>query len=247
MNASSQDRRGRTKHLALASSEGAPVATVAAQAAPLPYAGSAAGQISVYAGYLGARDDGSLQVVHNGAVLPVQMASSCLLQAQAADLVAYVLVGETGYVVHVLKTAASQEAPPRVQLPPDAELAVGAGTLTLSAPRIAVQTPALQVDTERTEFRAREAQMLAERAFSVVGALDAVWTSVKMAGTLWRSVFDRHESHAQHHLRMSEGSDAVKAPIVDVQADTLASTRAENVAVDAKTLVKLRGGQVHIG
>ncbi|KPF67721.1 hypothetical protein IP84_12315 [beta proteobacterium AAP99] len=246
MNASPEDRRGRTKHLALASSKGASVESIAA-AAPLPHIGSAAGQIALHAGYLGAREDGSLQVVHNGAVLPVQLASSCLLQAQAADLVAYVLVGETGYVVHVLKAAASNEMPPRVQLPPDAQLAVGAGTLTLSAPEIALQTPALKVDTERTEFRAREAQVVAERAFSVVGALDAVWTSVKMAGTLWRSVFDRHESHAQHHLRVSEGTDAVKAPIVDVQADTLASTRAENVAIDAKTLVKLRGGQVHIG
>jgi hypothetical protein len=248
----------RPAHLRLAPVDGVTERSSDTAAHPPAQKGAASAdssEVALYAGFVGAaapmlrdRSSGSgLSLRHAGSELPAHTAASCLLQAAPGDLVTYSVLDGRAYVLHVLRRAETEGARPEIRLPADTLMTVASGELSVRADRVGVQADDLTVSTERVEFRAREAQSVVERAFSVIGQLDAVWTGVKLAGTLWRSVFDRHESHAQNHQRSSTGSDHVQAAVVDVQAEQLACTRAENVAVDARTLVKLRGGQVHIG
>jgi hypothetical protein len=197
-------------------------------------------------GLIHRREDGRLGVQVHSRLLDVQVAASCLLQPSAGDLVAFAEAGPHVWVLHVLQRAV--HAPAIVELPAGATLQTASGSdLHLQAATLKVNAEYVDVQANRSRLRGSTSEIVLETCLSVVQSFEAVWQQARLVGKQWFSVFDQHQSHAREHRRNSEQLDAVQAAVVDIRGKSLASIHSEHVAVDAKQLVKIRGGQIHMG
>lgn len=177
-------------------------------------------------------DQGCLVQTANG-VHAALLAASCLLMPGPGDRIAWV-ADDTGclYITAVLRRAGGRQA--IVELPGDALLRPRHGSLSVQVP----DTLGLAAATLNANAG----------SVSLTGGLvELAVGKLKMAGESVSAVFDRIFSHARQQTRVVEGIDMLNAQTIDHRAQVLASVDARTVAINGQQLVKLRGGQIHMG
>lgn len=204
-----------------------PVAALLPAPTPTPWQGPGVVCASAEDGWVINADTGSFTA---------RLAASCLLQPQVGDTVwccGVVTEGEAAryWLTHVLDRAEPSAA--RVELPANATLATADG-------RLALHTDALLVRSQRMD-------VICEQASVIGAAWEAVVGAVQLTGQTLRSVFDRVTHTAQHHQRVTSGSDSVHANIIDLRAGQLATIQGEHVLVQGEKLIKSRAAQIHMG
>lgn len=181
--------------------------------------------------------DGGWVVNADTGSFTARLAASCLLQPQVGDTVwCCGVVSETEgaaryWLTLVLDRAETASA--RVELPANATLATADG-------RLAMHSNALLVRSERMD-------VICEQASVIGAAWEAVVGAVMLTGQTLRSVFDRVTHTAQHHQRVTSGTDIVQAHMIDLRASQLASVQGEHVLVQGEKLIKSRAAQIHMG
>lgn len=158
-------------------------------------------------------------------------AASCLLAPGVGDSV--LVCGphaQSLYVVAVLERAA--DTPCQVLLGKDAEIRAS-GRLSVSSDELLV--------------RARQATTLVDQITSFGRELTASIGKVKLVGNIFESMFQRVSHFAGQSTRTVEGVDQLRSGTVDFRAERSLSLQGSEIIATAKTLVKVDGGQIHIG
>jgi hypothetical protein len=158
-------------------------------------------------------------------------AASCLLLAQPGDRV--LVSGPNAsalYVIAVLETASVR--PCQLALGQDAEISVS-GKLSLA--------------TDELVVLARRATTMIDQLSSFGRELSASIGKLKLVGNLLETFFDRVGHFAGHSVRTVEGVDQARSGTIDYRATQSLSLQGSEIIATAKTLVKVDGGQIHIG
>lgn len=158
-------------------------------------------------------------------------AASCLLLARPGDRV--LVSGPNAsalYVIAVLETARTR--PCQLVLGQDAEISVN-GKLSLT--------------TDELVVRARRATTVIDQLCSFGRELSASIGRIKLVGNLLETFFDRVGHFASHSVRTVEGVDQVRSGTIDYRAAQSLSLHGSEIIATARTLVKVDGGQIHIG
>lgn len=192
--------------------------------------------------------DGAPRIEIDGRWQPARVAAGCLLRPDEGDLVLWFVDQDAAWVLHVLERASGSARAPQVSLPAGAVLgAQEDGALSLRAGALNVECQAMTVNADDVSVTARAARLVADSCLSVGRLVESAFGTFKLVGEHFSAFFDRVHSHAREHHRTSQELDLVKAGSLDLRAEQLASVHAANVAVDGEQLVKLRGGQIHMG
>ncbi len=191
--------------------------------------------------------DGSPRIEVDGGWRAARVAAGCLLQPQEGDLVLWFVDGDAAWVLHVLERAPADTAP-QVCLPDGAVLGTrDEGALTLRAGALGVECRNLNLESEEVSVVTRAARLVTDTCLSVGRLAESAFGTLKLVGEHFHAVFDRLHSHAREHQRVSQEIDLVQAGTLDLRGSQLANVHAPNVTVEGEQLVKLRGGQIHMG
>jgi len=193
-------------------------------------------------------DAGSHRVQTELGTVRARRAASCLLEPEPGD---EVLVSGPApdclYVIAVLERRT--QAPASIVFVGDTRLAVSGGSLSVEADS-AVHLEAgerLALTSNAFNLRAKEATTLIDRLNAVGKDLTASIGQVKLIGNLLESFVDRITQFAKGSLRVVEGTDHVRSGVVDYQAEQTVSLRGRQLLATAEELVKVDGGQIHLG
>jgi hypothetical protein len=193
-------------------------------------------------------ETGEHEVATEIGMLRARRAASCLLEPEPED---EVLVSgpslECAYIIAVLERRTA--APMNVAFVGETRLSVSRGSLRLRADGT-IQVEAgeeLALTSENFTLRAREAITLIDRLHAVGKDLTASIGQAKLIGNLLESFVDRIAQFAKSSLRVVEGADQVRAGVADYQAEQLLSLRGRELLATADELVKIDGGQIHLG
>ena len=177
--------------------------------------------------------------------LSARRAASCLLEPVVGDRVWFVVEeGVAGqqcaWVTAILEREAG-EAPARLSVEGTSELRVDAPKLTLrAATRLDLQADELRV-------RGRLAQVLLDECSSVVRTVFTHARKVTIVSTLIETLAERISAHSQTSQRTVEHIDQVKAGTIDYTAVHSARVAAEHALISGAEIVKVDGGQIHLG
>jgi hypothetical protein len=174
---------------------------------------------------------GEMQVALPEGDRQARRAASCLLVPGVGDRV--LVCGphaDALYVVAVLERAS--DAPCQYSLGRDADISAS-GRLTLASDELVV--------------RASRATTLIDQLASFGRELTASIGRAKLVGQVFESLFDRVGQFAGHSTRTVEGVDQVRSGAIDYRAERSVSLQGSEVMATAKTLMKVDGGQIHIG
>jgi hypothetical protein len=174
-------------------------------------------------------------------------AASCLIAPQVGDTVLLAMEGAKAWILAVLERA--QQGPLSIESAQDLVIGSTAGRVRIHGLEgVSVISPAdlaLQADT--VHMQAREGQVLCERLSLLGRSMLAHLGKIEWVGDLLEAVADRMRITSRHSLREVEELDQLRAGSIDHRAEGSYSLRAQNTLVSAKDLVKLDGGQVHLG
>jgi hypothetical protein len=188
-------------------------------------------------------------VVHtDAAVYRARKAASCLLEPLVGDKVLLVTDMEDGdYVLAVLERDAGQLS--TLRLPGDAQIKLASGRLTVSARdgigmesarEIAMQSASLKVEALKGDVTVHDLSLVGDAWRSCVDR-------VKSVGRTFDSILERCHQRVSRSYRVVDELDQVKAGQIDYQAETTLQMHAKYNLMTADELVKLDGGQIHIG
>jgi Protein of unknown function (DUF3540) len=175
-------------------------------------------------------------------------AVSCLLAPAVGDRVW--VVGEPAgslYVIAVLERADPQ-APATLTFAGDVAVTAG-GRMTLAARAgLDLATPAaLSVGADELDVQARRGRVALQQLCVVARSVFASLTRVTRVGEVLELLVDRVTQRSKHSVRAIEGLDHTQAQTIDYRAHGTAQIQAEHALVNGKELVKLDGGQIHLG
>jgi hypothetical protein len=176
-------------------------------------------------------DRGLLRVSLPQGDVVARRAVSCLLLARPGDRV--LVSGPNAsalYVIAVLETASA--GPCQLALGQDTEISMS-GKLSLV--------------TDELVVRARRATTVIDQLSTFGRELSASIGKIKLVGNLLETFFDRVGHFASHSVRTVEGVDQVRSGTIDYRASQSLSLQGSEIIATAKTLVKVDGGQIHIG
>jgi uncharacterized protein DUF3540 len=175
----------------------------------------------------------SYRVNVEGDALDATRAASCLLEPEPGDRV--LVAGSTvdgAYIIAVLERR--NESPTRIGFQGATQITVSGGGLNVSA-------------DEGLTLHAKHGTAVIDR----VSVFGREWVasigSVKLIGNLLESFVDRLTQFARHSLRVVEGTEQVRGGIMDYRAQQSMSLRGREIVATAEELVKVDGGQIHIG
>ncbi len=196
---------------------------------------------------LGEHPDGGWMIDGGPAPRVAQRAASCLLAPVAGDRVW--VVGETGgslYVLAVLERA--QGATATLAFEGDLSIAA-AGRMTLgSGQDMQLHTAgSLGVGADQLQVQARSGRAVFQELSVIARSVFASLCTVTRVGKVLELLVDRVTQRSQHSMRAIEGLDHTQAGQVDIQAETTAHVQATHALVNGKELVKMDGGQIHLG
>ncbi|MBM4359035.1 MAG: DUF3540 domain-containing protein [Deltaproteobacteria bacterium] len=196
------------------------------------------------------RREGPSFVVRAGSELvTAERAVSCLVEPEIGDRVLLVREAEGGAFVLAVLRRDSANTTTRLSLEGDVALTVGSGALeVLAREGVTIASP------KEVALVAGELRAAASRARTALGELVHVGASVlgqvdtvKLVGQALDVVVERSIARAKRAFRFVEESDTVRAGEIDQRAEGLASLRGEHAVVTAEKLVKVDGGQIHVG
>jgi len=166
-------------------------------------------------------------------------ATSCLVQPQVGDLVAFVEGGQdASYVTAVLERPGG--APLILKLPPGTVLQCEAGPLELRADMLALRARALSVEGEQAHLNVEQIVGVGRRASWSFGA-------VKFTAELVESFTERVLQFSRWSQRMVDGPDQVRARQMDYRAEQTMQLQAQTMIANAEKLFKADSEQIHIG
>ena len=217
----------------------------AARAAPAPR--TPAALVQRYATVRAVSEDGIL-VDDGGETRLVRQATSCLIDPLVGDLVLIVapVSDPGGHLLAVLERDSSE-----------ATLSVP-GDLTITAPRGRVSVRAsegLELHSDRTlDLRADEARLQArsgkiflQECAAVIRTMFASLAKLTHVGNVLELLVDRVTQRSEHSTRVIAGSDQTHARDIDQRAENSVQVRSQRTIVDGREVVKLDGGQIHLG
>ncbi|WP_455845877.1 DUF3540 domain-containing protein [Pantoea agglomerans] len=150
--------------------------------------------------------------------LPVHTAVSCLIAPQNADCVAVLIVDDKLWITDVLYCADASR--PLTLRSAHAELAIEADSLSLHANRD------LTLESPKFTLVSRTSRWVAEKMFQVAGHLQTRCRSAE---------------------RLVRESDSVSAEHIAHRAGASYRVDSELTAVNGRSVLKIDGGQVHVG
>lgn len=190
---------------------------------------------------------GRIMVQAGGRRMAARRAASCLVEPEPGDLV---LVGgdlARCYLLAVLERAGT--APLRIAGEGDVELLARGGTVRLvgeegveiaTAREVRITAEAIAVKSSRAALFIDELSVVGRSAVAHIGRLRAM-------GSVLESFVDRVMMRARRSVRLIEESDHTRAGSIDLRADATLQAHGETSIVTASTLVRLDGGQIHLG
>jgi len=196
------------------------------------------------------RCDGAKLVVRTRAdLVTAERAVSCLVEPDVGDRVLLARDDEGATFVLAVLRRNTPDATTRLSLEGDVALTVESGSLEVSArDGVTIASPG-EVALVAGELRAA-----ASRARTALGELVHVGASVlgqvdtvKLVGQALDVVVERSIARAKRAFRFVEESETVRAGELDHRAEGLASLRGAHALVTAEKLVKIDGGQIHVG
>ena len=192
--------------------------------------------------------EGAFVVDDGRAHRTIQRAASCPLEPAVGDRVW--VVGEAAgslYAIAVLERARPSE-PATLAFPGDVAITAG-GHLTLHAKDgLDLVTPGTTtVSAGELDVRARTGRAAIEELSLFARSVFASLAKLTHVGQVLELLVDRVTQRSQHSMRAIEGLDHTSAQTIDYRAERAAHIRAEHAIVDGKELVKLDGGQIHLG
>ena len=194
--------------------------------------------------------DGEIFVDEDGRSRLVQQATSCLLEPQVGDLV--LIVGSDddpgGWILAVLERPQAGEA---VLAAP-----AGAGLTLKASGRVRVEgsagidivTPAaLELRADETRLQSRSLRLFLDECAAIVRSAFASLTKLTHVGEAVELLVSRFTQHSEHSTRVITGVDHTQAEEIDLRAGNNVHVRSERTVVNGREVVKLDGGQIHLG
>lgn len=166
---------------------------------------------------LGRRDDGSLMAAESPAT-ELQIAVSCLIEPQAGDSVCVLLSDNVWWITDVL--SCRDKSRPLVLRSAHASMSIEAASLSLHASqRLTLKSPSLTLMSQTSRW-------LADKMVQIAGHLQTRCKSAE---------------------RLVVESDRVEAEHIQHQAKASYRVDSELTAVNGRSVLKIDGGQVHVG
>lgn len=175
-------------------------------------------------------------------------AASCLLAPGVGDRVW--VVGEPTqdlYVIAVLERAEA-EAPATLAFEGDVALSAR-GRLTLAGGEgMDLHTPqGLGVSADELHVHARTGRAAFEELSVLARRVFASLLRVTRVGEVLELLVDRVVQRSKLSVRAIEGVDRTRAQTIELQAEGAAHVQATHALVNGTELVKMDGGQIHLG
>ncbi|GAA5164919.1 DUF3540 domain-containing protein [Viridibacterium curvum] len=191
--------------------------------------------------------DGIHEISHAGGVLRSRCAASCLIAPNVGDTVLLVSDGSCAWILAVLERL--DKSALRIESEHDIAIHSSAGKLSLQgAHGLSVRSDtALDLSADTLHLQAREGNVLVEQLSWLGKSALAHLGRIEWVGNLLEAVSERMRITTRHSLREVEELDQVRAGTMDQRVEGTCTIRAENTIVTARELVKLDGGQVHLG
>jgi hypothetical protein len=192
--------------------------------------------------------EGDHILVQSGARrLPARRAASCLIEPAPGDLV---LVGGTVMRCYILAVLEQQaEGTTRIAVPGDLELVAPQGRVRVAARQgidlttpeeIGISGTAVTVKADRGRLLLDDLVVIGRTALAHLGRARAI-------GQAFETVVDRILTRSKRSVRVTTESDYLRAGEVDIRATGTLHAHGETNILTASTLVKVDGGQIHLG
>lgn len=177
-----------------------------------------------------------------------ERAASCLLRPEVGDEVLVALLPDRrAFVLAVLVRDGAR--PTEVRVEGDLRLCAEGGRVALSGSEgVAMVTPRdVEMVAGRVSIKAVATSLVSE-AITVVGkAVASELDRVKLSARTFDAVLERFTQRAKRSIRVVEETDHLRAERIDYAADKSLAMNGENAVLTARELVKVDGGQIHIG
>ncbi|MFO7564010.1 MAG: DUF3540 domain-containing protein [Enhygromyxa sp.] len=170
--------------------------------------------------------------------LTARRAASCLLEPAVGDRVWFVVEPQRCFVIAVLERDA-EDRPAQLSVEGEAELR--ADRLTIHA------REHLNLRSEELQVRGRIAKVVLGECSTVLRTLFTHASKATFVGKHLETLAERITAHSKTSQRSVEQLDQVKAGTIDYRATSSAQIGAEHALITGAELVKVEGGQIHLG
>ncbi|KIG12363.1 hypothetical protein DB30_01554 [Enhygromyxa salina] len=179
----------------------------------------------------------------------VRQATSCLLEPLVGDLVLLVapVRDPGGHLLAVLERDSTQAA--TLSAPGDLVLATPRGRLSVrGAQGIELHTDkTLDLRADEARLQARSGKFFLTECAAVIRTMFASLTKFTHVGELLELLVDVVRQRSEHSTRVIAGTDQTQASDIDHKASNNVQIRSKRTIVDGREVVKLDGGQIHLG
>lgn len=174
-------------------------------------------------------------------------AASCLLEPQAGDEVLLAIVPERGAFILSVLVRSGEAA--RLRVEGDLEIQVANGGVVIAARDgiDLVSTSNVGITSETLKLTTKAAEMVLDNLSLVGATVQAQMTKVKVIAESIDQVADRLTQRLKRAYRFVAEMDQVRAARVDIAAEKTMNLHAQNAVMTAEELVKVDGGQIHLG
>jgi len=179
--------------------------------------------------------------------LPARHAASCLIEPAPGDTV--LVAGDIArcYVIAVLDRAT--DVPTRIAVCGDLEIVAAAGRLRLAAgDAVELATPGeMTLSAGTATMRAERGRFLLDDLVVIGRTALAQLSRMRAIGQAFEMVVDRILTRAKRSVRFVSESEHVRAGEIDLRASGTLHANGQTTIVTAASLVKVDGGQIHLG
>lgn len=221
--------------------------TAAATARPAPRVTVVPTLVQRHAIVRAISEDGIL--VDDGQSRLVRQATSCLIEPLVGDLVLIVAPVDDpgGHLLAVLERDSTTTATLSVR--GDLELAAPNGRLRLRGGEgVEVSTPqTLELRADEARLQARVGRIFMDECAAVVRSMFASLTKLTHVGSVLELLVDRVLQRSENSTRVIAGTDQTQAQDITLDASRNVQVRSQRTVVDGREVVKLDGGQIHLG
>lgn len=194
------------------------------------------------------RVQGALYTVSSGnAEYQARRATSCLIEPVEDDCVLLSIVPERG--IYVLAVLERQGELTRLAFDGDLEMRVPNGRFVVAAKDgiDLVSTADIGVVADGFKLTTRTAEIVLEHLGVVGTTIQAQVKKAKIVAESIDQAADRLTQRLKRAYRFVSEIEQVRAQRIDVAAEKTMNLHAQNAVVTAEELVKVDGGQIHLG
>jgi len=158
-------------------------------------------------------------------------AVSCLVEPVNGDTVLVALGSEQAHILAVLER----------------EQQAGATTLSVDGDLELRAAGKLEMDSEQLTVRASKAEVVLDAVQYAGGVIDAALGRMRTVASTAEIFVDELQQHARQVFRFIDEGEHVRAGTVDYEAKSTLRHHGQNTITTAEELVKVDGGQIHLG